>query len=233
MNGSCSICPVTSRPTSAITYSFRLEAVMTGCVFISYSLADPEPAQRLLDLLTRQGYIVRPQCSLTTDLSAEVRSAHAVIAIWDSDFIEPGSVTTVVANHATQAGNNKLISLRAQNLNSSHIPVRYLPGQVPGIRVPTANEGDDILKAVRNLTPATGSNGFGSADTCFGILPGPLSKALVFIIITLVAFFSVSLYLGNYSCSYQYLCDSMRADFKNDAIIVFIVQIVLFMILFL
>ncbi len=122
---------------------------MVGRIFISYSKAEPGPTEKLAKFLTARGYIVWWDTNLNAGevfrkvIDRELDAADAVIVIWT-----PNSVASdwVIAEADHAARQNKLITVRTQDLQPWRIPKPYNTYQTD-----TVDNHQGILRAVRCL----------------------------------------------------------------------------------
>jgi len=122
---------------------------MPGRIFISYSKAEPEPTQELAASLAAQGYSVWWDTNLTSGevfrevIDRELDAADAVIVIWTSHSVASNWVIAE-ADHA--ARRNRLITVRAQDLEPWRIPKPYNTYQADLV-----DNRNAVLAAVRRV----------------------------------------------------------------------------------
>ncbi len=101
---------------------------MPGRIFISYSKAEPKPAQELAEFLTAQGYTVWWDTNLTLGevfrevIDRELAAADAVIVIWTAHSV---ASNWVISEADDAARRNKLITVRTKDLEPWRIPKPY------------------------------------------------------------------------------------------------------------
>lgn len=133
-------------------------------VFLSYSQQVPEPTVALADELTRRGFNpwydvnLLPHQFFETVITDNVKRAQAVVTIWSRPAL---TSTWVPMESAMALGQNKLICVRAPDVQPGELPDMFRRMQVP---VWTGEPGDETINAIfqslvtLGVTPAAGAD---------------------------------------------------------------------------